>query len=117
MPVYNLNGRVIGNTDMIGLNSDQLSIFLVRLINTLVSLSLSSLEEEPEVCKFRSERTWDVLQSGIGSEIWDEEEEDQCCGDCVRREKDIEERHFWRDGVRRIAARMATRTSSDEDFE
>lgn len=61
---------------MIWLDSDQLSPFLVRLINALVSLSLAGLEQEPEAREFRSEWSGDISYGGIRNNIWDEEEED-----------------------------------------
>ena len=43
MSVDSVDGTVICDRDVIGLDPDQLSIFLVCLVHSLVSLSLSSL--------------------------------------------------------------------------
>ena len=43
MSIDSVNGTVIRDTDMVGLDPDELSVFLVRLVNTQVSLALPSL--------------------------------------------------------------------------
>ena len=43
MPVNSVNSTIVGDRDVVGLDPDELSIFLVCLVNTQVSFSLSSL--------------------------------------------------------------------------
>lgn len=80
MPINHLNGRIIGNRDMIGLNANHLAVFLVRVVDGQIPTSLTGLVEEPEIreCSY----TWsgDVSQSPsleVGGEVVEEEENEE----------------------------------------
>ena len=48
MSVDGVDGSIVCYRDVVGLDSDELSILLVRLIDAEISPSLSSLHEQPE---------------------------------------------------------------------
>lgn len=105
MAIDSIDSRLICHADMIWLDPDKFTPFLMRLINALVSLSLASLEQKPEVRELCSEGPWDVSYGGIRDDIWDEEEEDDSCRKCPRCEEKICDGHF-----RQIAAGAAAGT-------
>jgi len=76
MAIDSIDSRLIRHANMIWLNADKFSPFLVRCINALVSLSLPSLEQEPEIRELGSEWPWDISYGGIRYNIRDKEEED-----------------------------------------
>ena len=94
MSIDRVDRSFISDTDMVRLDPDQLSVFLVGFIYTLVAFSLSGLEHQPQVGELRKQRARNISDTSIGSEIWDNPEEDESDGDCVRGEDEVSDRHF-----------------------
>lgn len=53
MTVYGLNSIIIGDTDMVGLNSHHFAIFLMSSINKKIALATSGGQKKPEVGECR----------------------------------------------------------------
>ena len=69
MTVDDGDGIGVSDTDMVGLYPDHLSILLVRIVDGQIALSLTSLEEQPQVRERSGERRGNVLDLPI-AEVW-----------------------------------------------
>jgi hypothetical protein len=93
MPVYLLDCRFICHTHMVWLYPNKLPIFLMCFVDALVALSLSCLQEKPEIREFGEERTWNISNFGVGGEVWDKPEEHESDGNCPGSEDEVGDGH------------------------
>lgn len=93
MSVDLLDRRFVGDTDMIRLDPDQLSILRMRIIDAQIPLSLPSLQQKPQIREFGRKWSRDTLKSCIGCEVWYQPEEHECNWNGVGSEDEVGDRH------------------------
>jgi hypothetical protein len=94
--VYDRDCGGIGDADVVWLDTDQLAILLVGVVNALISLSPPGLQKQPEVGKLGSEWTWDVSDRGVEGKVGNEEDEDGNGRERIAGDEEVDDRHLWR---------------------
>ena len=94
MPVDLYDCRLVRNTDMIWLDPDQLSILRMGIIDTQISLSLPSLQQQPQIRELCCEWSRDIPQFCIRCEIWYQPKEHEGYWNGVGSEDEVGDRHF-----------------------
>lgn len=79
------NSSIVSHADMVGLDADKGAELLVLLIDRLVPLSLTSLEQKPKVAEPSKDRSRDVIQSRVSGEVGHDIVEDDSHRDDVGR--------------------------------
>ena len=69
MAVDGVDGSIIADTDVVGLDTNNRTQLLVKLVHPLVSVTSPDYRQQPEVCELGWEGRGNLAQSAICNEV------------------------------------------------
>lgn len=94
MAVHDGDRRCIRDADMVGLDTDELAILLMGVVDALISTTSTGLHQQPPRGQPGGQRARDIANGGVGREVGDKEVEGERGGDGVGREEEVDDSHF-----------------------